>query len=34
MRIAPLGLDHVVLRIADLDRSLAFYCDILGCEME
>tara|TARA_B100002003_G_C13808581_1_gene398704 strand:- start:206 stop:616 length:411 start_codon:yes stop_codon:yes gene_type:complete len=34
MRIAPFGLDHVVLRIADLDRSLAFYCDILGCEME
>ncbi len=34
MRIAPLGLDHVVLRIADLERSLAFYCDILGCVMD
>jgi len=34
MQITPLGLDHVVLRIADLDRSLAFYCDILGCVME
>ncbi len=34
MRISPLGLDHVVLRIADLERSLAFYCDILGCVMD
>jgi len=34
MQIAPLGLDHVVLRIADLDRSLAFYCDILGCVLD
>lgn len=34
MRIKPLGLDHVVLRIAELDRSLAFYCDVLGCVME
>jgi len=24
-------LDHVVLRCVDLDRMLAFYCDILGC---
>ena len=34
MKIAPLGLDHIVLRIADLDRSIAFYCDILGCVMD
>ncbi len=25
------GLDHVVLRVADLERSMAFYCDVLGC---
>ena len=25
-----LGIDHVVLRIADLDRSLAFYVGVLG----
>ncbi len=34
MQIAPLGVDHIVLRIADLERSMAFYCDILGCVME
>jgi glyoxylase I family protein len=28
------GLDHIVLRIADLGRSLAFYCDTLGCTVE
>jgi catechol 2,3-dioxygenase-like lactoylglutathione lyase family enzyme len=28
------GLDHVVLRIADLPRSLAFYRDVLGCLLE
>ncbi|MDP6345022.1 MAG: VOC family protein [Alphaproteobacteria bacterium] len=32
--IRPLGLDHVVLRIADLSRSLEFYCEVLGCELE
>ncbi len=26
-----LGLDHVVLRIRDLDKMRAFYCDVLGC---
>ena len=25
------GLDHVVIRAADLDRSLIFYRDVLGC---
>ena len=24
------GLDHVVLNVADVERSLAFYCDELG----
>ncbi len=26
-----LHIDHVVLRVADLQRSLAFYRDVLGC---
>jgi catechol 2,3-dioxygenase-like lactoylglutathione lyase family enzyme len=29
-----LGLDHVVLRVNDLERSLHFYRDILGCALE
>jgi glyoxylase I family protein len=32
MRIA--ALDHVVLRVAELDRSVAFYRDVLGCTVE
>ena len=28
------GLDHVVLRVADVDRSLRFYCGVLGCAEE
>lgn len=28
------GIDHVVLRVADLERSLRFYRDALGCTME
>ena len=28
------GLDHVVLRVADLARSKAFYRDVLGCPEE
>jgi catechol 2,3-dioxygenase-like lactoylglutathione lyase family enzyme len=28
------GLDHVVLRVADLERSMHFYCDVLGCTHE
>ena len=34
---APFSLreiDHLVLRIADLDASLAFYCGVLGCSVE
>jgi len=28
------GLDHIVLRVAHLDRTLAFYRDVLGCAVE
>jgi catechol 2,3-dioxygenase-like lactoylglutathione lyase family enzyme len=28
------GIDHVVLRVSDLERSLRFYCDVLGCHEE
>jgi catechol 2,3-dioxygenase-like lactoylglutathione lyase family enzyme len=27
-------IDHVVLRVRDLDRALAFYCGALGCAIE
>jgi catechol 2,3-dioxygenase-like lactoylglutathione lyase family enzyme len=27
-------IDHIVLRIVDLDRMLRFYCDALGCTIE
>jgi catechol 2,3-dioxygenase-like lactoylglutathione lyase family enzyme len=28
------GLDHVVLRVSDLDRVLAFYGEVLGLQVE
>jgi catechol 2,3-dioxygenase-like lactoylglutathione lyase family enzyme len=28
------GLDHVVLRVASLDRAIAFYRAVLGCRVE
>jgi catechol 2,3-dioxygenase-like lactoylglutathione lyase family enzyme len=28
------AIDHVVLRIADLGKSLAFYGDVLGCSID
>jgi glyoxylase I family protein len=28
------ALDHVVLRVADMDRSIAFYGTVLGCPVE
>jgi catechol 2,3-dioxygenase-like lactoylglutathione lyase family enzyme len=34
MTIKVLGIDHVVLRVADVERALAFYCDVLGCREE
>jgi catechol 2,3-dioxygenase-like lactoylglutathione lyase family enzyme len=27
-----IGLDHIVLNVADGERSLRFYCDVLGLE--
>jgi metallothiol transferase len=29
----PTGLDHIGLKVTDLDRSLHFYCDVLGLEL-
>ena len=31
---AVLRLDHLVLRVRDLERSIAFYGDVLGCAVE
>jgi catechol 2,3-dioxygenase-like lactoylglutathione lyase family enzyme len=28
------GIDHIVLRVRQLQRSLAFYCGVLGCTIE
>lgn len=28
------GLDHIVLRVANLESSLQFYVDVLGCHVE
>ena len=28
------GIDHVVLRVADIDRAMGFYCRVLGCREE
>jgi len=30
--VRVVGLDHIVLNVADVERSLAFYCDELGLE--
>jgi catechol 2,3-dioxygenase-like lactoylglutathione lyase family enzyme len=27
-------IDHIVLRVRDVDRSIAFYCGVLGCTLE
>lgn len=32
--IELVGLDHVVLRVADVEASLHFYCEVLGCQEE
>lgn len=28
------GIDHVVVKVSDLERSIHFYCDILGCKLQ
>ena len=28
------NIDHVVLRVADAERAIRFYCDVLGCVEE
>lgn len=28
------AIDHVVLRVADMSRSMHFYCEVLGCREE
>jgi glyoxylase I family protein len=28
------NIDHVVIRTADMDRALGFYCGVLGCREE
>lgn len=28
------GIDHVALRVADVQRMLRFYVDVLGCKMK
>lgn len=32
--VAVRGIDHVVLRVADLERAIAFYRDVLGCDVD
>ena len=32
--IQTTGLDHIVLRIVDKDKMIAFYRDVLGCPVE
>lgn len=29
-----LGIDHVMFRVVDVDRMIAFYRDVLGCTLE
>ncbi len=29
-----LTIDHIVLRVIDMERMLHFYCDVLGCTVE
>jgi len=34
MKFSIVRLDHIVLNIIDVDKSLGFYIDILGCELK
>jgi len=29
-----LRIDHIVLRVKDMERAVAFYVDVLGCNVE
>ncbi|MFC0710458.1 VOC family protein [Azorhizophilus paspali] len=29
-----LGIDHLVLRVVDLEKMLRFYCEVLSCSVE
>jgi len=29
-----LGLDHLVIRVSDLDKAVSFYCGVLGARVE
>lgn len=31
---AVLRIDHIVLRVSDLERSIDFFRDVLGCQLE
>lgn len=28
------GIDHVVIRVRELERMVEFYCDVIGCSIE
>jgi glyoxylase I family protein len=32
--VTPTGIDHVVLRVLDLERAVGFYQQVLGCAVE
>jgi len=32
--VQPAGFDHIVLRIVDKDKMVAFYRDVLGCPVD
>ena len=32
--VKPREIDHVVLRVVDVDAMRAFYCNVLGCTLE
>ncbi len=32
--IQLLAIDHVVIRVQDLDQMIRFYCEVLGCQLE
>lgn len=34
MSISIANIDHVVLNVTDMDRAIAFYREVLGCEVE